>query len=899
MAGVVGCVSILDVWWQNITNDKNYPTNTNAMSFDWNLSSDEEDAYDDWAKVDLNESLTGQTKAVARATETSFDKTNDDDEASSSSDEDDRDLPTKSHFAGVAFYSGDLEDEEGEDDDEIDWEDVGHQSKDDSSSTSGAKISAELAANKNQTAEAGTAAASSPRPITLNLNDNDSNKGKGKGKSKKSTRKWMARRRYRFEQLTPQLQFLLSHLEKAHLLSLTATAMVISNYCSHPETLGVAHSLIPPAWIQDPLSTPTLSDVNAFCSFYFRLIHPGNHLSADAVARRPRKWKGREKHRNDKLKTVDQASSESGSSSAPPMSVPYRTSDYASFLAARSLAHDLPSQLARGDYHQYDYVQLLIAMTRSMGWRTRFVTVLEPCRRDLDPNHALFVAMSTQNVFQRIWKQNSKNRRTDAQKKPPKRFKTEKSQDFSEVSSSKYRKPVWSLLDPASASRSLPLCWVEILCQTSTPSSLKKSKLHWVHLDPTRELINAADSVEVALHAQREGIDFRKTLKKRPIPYALAVEHLSLSNDKNDDDSLKLRLTDVTPRYSSSFVESLKARGVVRGKKAPLENELGPDKWWAAVLKTMNAASHRNPRSGRTPVEAIVLDNDDEDKKPAAADSHFREVDEQEEKQFQESKQKEPIPTSKTAFKSNPIYTLPSLLNTNEVLKPDAKERICGVFKGEFVIRRSEVETALPASKWLYKGRKVKHVELSKPVKRVKARNTSTSKSFKALKSYGVGTANDGTEETRDKILDEASQDLPDGTQPLYASWQTDPWSPSPVGPNDQIPANDHNNIELALLNPGLVHIDERNVAKVAKKLDIPYVPCLLGFEGHGGNRTPTIRGIVVHQHNEEILREAHQEMASHFLQEEHENRQRTILLRWKRLMVGVLTKERLEKAYG
>ena len=78
-----------------------------------------------------------------------------------------------------------------------------------------------------------------------------------------------------------------------------------------------------------------------------------------------------------------------------------------------------------------------------------------------------------------------------------------------------------------------------------------------------------------------------------------------------------------------------------------------------------------------------------------------------------------------------------------------------------------------------------------------------------------------------------------------------------------------------------------------------PYAPCLLGFEGHGGNRTPTIRGIVVHEHNAEVLLEAHVEMASQILEQTHEEQQSSILKKWKRILVGVLTKERLERDYG
>ena len=67
--------------------------------------------------------------------------------------------------------------------------------------------------------------------------------------------------------------------------------------------------------------------------------------------------------------------------------------------------------------------------------------------------------------------------------------------------------------------------------------------------------------------------------------------------------------------------------------------------------------------------------------------------------------------------------------------------------------------------------------------------------------------------------INAASKPLEDGMENLYASWQTDPWSPSPVGPNDPIPVNEHNNIELELLNPGLVHIDLQRVSKLAKQL--------------------------------------------------------------------------------
>lgn len=201
----------------------------------------------------------------------------------------------------------------------------------------------------------------------------------------------------------------------------------------------------------------------------------------------------------------------------------------------------------------------------------------------------------------------------------------------------------------------------------------------------------------------------------------------------------------------------------------------------------------------------------------------------------------------------------------------------------------------------MYKGRKVLDKEISKPIKRVKARKKSSSaKSFQALKSYGVGKDNDGSAEHEQRQIEMGSKELEDNTQvALYAEWQTKAWSPPYVGPNDPIPVNEYNNIELELLNPGLCHVNEPQVAKVAKKLGIPYAPCLLGFEGHGGNRTPTVRGIVVHEHNALLLREASAEVVSQSIEDEHNNRQKAIYAKWKRLIVGVLTKARLEREYG
>ncbi len=73
----------------------------------------------------------------------------------------------------------------------------------------------------------------------------------------------------------------------------------------------------------------------------------------------------------------------------------------------------------------------------------------------------------------------------------------------------------------------------------------------------------------------------------------------------------------------------------------------------------------------------------------------------------------------------------------------------------------------------------------------------------------------------------------------------------------------------------------------------------MLGFEGHGGNRTPTIRGIVVHEHNVDILNEAFVEFERHAIEREQNEQETKVLKRWKKLIHGILLRDRLERDYG
>jgi len=343
------------------------------------------------------------------------------------------------------------------------------------------------------------------------------------------------------------------------------------------------------------------------------------------------------------------------------------------------------------------------------------------------------------------------------------------------------------------------------------------------------------------------------------------------------------------------------------------------DEWWETSLKRINKHCRPNKRhrskiptkspvrsvtkaktkSGRE-VDVVELESSEDDKNGTAHHDNNSDSDEDETVEAREltgSIEKEKIPTSKAAFKQSPFYVIPSVLNSRDVLHPDARKRISGVFKGELVYRRSDVSKALRANKWLYQGRRVKESETEQPVKQVKKRKKPVGKGFQALTSYGV------SEKAQDDMISSIDKNNRRGGGPemddLYGVWQTESWSPPYVGPTDAIPTNEYKNVELALINPGLTHMDQPRLAPIARKLGLPYAPCMLGYEGHGGNRAPTIRGIVVHDHDVALLREAFAEWESHAAEKERQERKSMILKRWKRLVFGIMTKDRLDREYG
>jgi xeroderma pigmentosum group C-complementing protein len=84
-------------------------------------------------------------------------------------------------------------------------------------------------------------------------------------------------------------------------------------------------------------------------------------------------------------------------------------------------------------------------------------------------------------------------------------------------------------------------------------------------------------------------------------------------------------------------------------------------------------------------VEVLEIDSSDDEipSRPSFDESDGDDVQHAESEELTDTIKKEPIPTSKAAFKQHPQYVIPSVLNSQDVLHPDARKHICGVFKGE------------------------------------------------------------------------------------------------------------------------------------------------------------------------------------------------------------------------
>ena len=799
---------------------------------------------------------------------------------------------------------------------DIDWEDA----------SVGESEASEVPAPISQdTTEKARRRAFPARDVVIHFDD-DSKDGKTRDNqgSQKKGKLVKNRRMKKIKRVPLHMQNLLRDLHRSHMLCAISRAIHLSSNLGSMENelWSVAYSSIPAEFMSDEnISSnfalkgssiiPSYRILKNFSLWFFDYVSNVEirrqriHMSNVAAgAPRTRRSKSQSANRKSAKMSLNKNSVNS-SIFVESQQWGQRLLDMLSYLSPLNDAD--PQSESRMTFAALDKILLFCVMTRSLRWRVRFVTSLDPMKQDLTVEHPLF-STTIKNTFQSIVKSIEKGSKSKRKKR--KRGK-ESAHEAPHVDL-----PIALHTDECYQD----FVWAEVLCSKPVKQNNASDKhSRWTHIDPSYQLFDQPMTVELI---DTTSVTLRKSKKVlKNVSYVIGIEHFH--DIPNDTPVLSTtRIVDISPRYSNKWSETLRLRGA---NAKEIANGKCSNRWWSRTIKKVNTyfveqraalglsdicmdkkVTALRPRQSKSSpikveqqkmngkdIDVLILDDSSDDKEKSHEEIED-DSDDLEQQEFASSKEKEAIPTSKASFKNHPLYIIPSVLKSQEVIAPDAKKRICGIFKGEMVYKRSDASKALIAHKWLYQGRKVKENELKKPAKIVKARKKPMKKGFQALSSYGTTT-----ESQAENLKNNSLEPEDDGKNKLYGIWQTKKWSPAYIAPNDAIPVNEFKNVELALLNPGLVHLELYRIAQVAKRLGVPYAPCLLGFEGHGGNMTPTIRGIVVHTHNSDLLREAHVEMQSMLVENEYKEKQREIYGKWKRLIKGVLTKERLEREYA
>ena len=131
----------------------------------------------------------------------------------------------------------------------------------------------------------------------------------------------------------------------------------------------------------------------------------------------------------------------------------------------------------------------------------------------------------------------------------------------------------------------------------------------------------------------------------------------------------------------------------------------------------------------------------------------------------------------------------------------------------------------------------------------------------------------------------------------LYAPHQTSLYVAPPVS-NGQIPKNVYGNLDIyvpSMVPPGGTHISNPETSRAARILGIDYADAVTGFSFTGRHGTAVTSGAVVATEYEEAVGEIIQAFEDERVQAEEERRSLEALKMWKRFLVGLRIRERIE----
>ncbi|KMY93963.1 DNA repair protein complementing XP-C cells homolog isoform X1 [Drosophila simulans] len=230
-----------------------------------------------------------------------------------------------------------------------------------------------------------------------------------------------------------------------------------------------------------------------------------------------------------------------------------------------------------------------------------------------------------------------------------------------------------------------------------------------------------------------------------------------------------------------------------------------------------------------------------------------------------------PLPKSISEFKDHPLYVLERhLLKFQGLYPPDAPT--LGFIRGEAVYSRDCVHLLHSREIWLKSARVVKLGE--QPYKVVKARPKW------------------------DKLTRTVIKDQP---LEIFGYWQTQEYEP-PTAENGIVPRNAYGNVELfkdCMLPKKTVHLRLPGLMRICKKLNIDCANAVVGFDFHQGACHPMYDGFIVCEEFREVVTAAWEEDQQVQVLKEQEKYETRVYGNWKKLIKGLLIRERLKKKYN
>ncbi|KYM79844.1 DNA repair protein complementing XP-C cells like protein [Atta colombica] len=232
----------------------------------------------------------------------------------------------------------------------------------------------------------------------------------------------------------------------------------------------------------------------------------------------------------------------------------------------------------------------------------------------------------------------------------------------------------------------------------------------------------------------------------------------------------------------------------------------------------------------------------------------------------------QPLPKTIGECKGHPLYVLVRHLLKYEALYPSDCVPLGHLKTGEAIYSRYCVHTLCSRETWLKKARVVKPKQ--DPYKIVKA-----------LPKY-------------DKL---SGMRLKDSALELFGEWQTTDYVP-PEAKDGIVPRNEYGNVDLfkkCMLPKGTVHIILPGLNRIARKLNIDCATAVVGFNFGCMGAVPATEGYVVCAEYEDTLREAWEAEQIEAAKRAAEKAKKKIYTNWRKLIKGLLIRERLQQKYN